>query len=103
MHSSTNKVSSVHCCRGPKLLAYSLWADLEVLQGVSPLQRLEGILVIDPAGHGPQHEAQPTREAASVVLPQVKLNAVQSSLHSAAAETILLDLLQLTEDQLLNL
>ena len=63
---------------------------LEVLQGISPLQRLEGVLVIDPGGHGSQHEAEPPREAACVVLAQVKLNAVQSSLHSGVGEAALL-------------
>lgn len=71
---------------------------LEVLKGISPLQGLEGVFVIDPGGHGAQHEAQPTREAARVVLTQVKLNAVQGRLHSCAGEPALLQLLQLTND-----
>lgn len=76
---------------------------LEVFQGISPLKGLEGVLVIDPGGHGAQHEAQPPREAACVVLTQIKLNAVQRSLHSGAGEATLLQLLQLAQDQLLHL
>ena len=73
-------------------------AHLEVLKGVSPLQGLEGVLVIDPGGHGAQHEVQAPREAAGVVLTQVKLNAVQRSLHRSAGEPALLQLLQLAQD-----
>lgn len=76
---------------------------LEVLQSISPLKGLEGVLVIDPGGHGAQHEAQPPREAACVILTQVKLNAVQGSLHSGTGEAALLQLLQLTQNQLLHL
>lgn len=65
-------------------------AHLEVVKGVSPLQGLEGVLVIDPGGHGAQHEVQAPREAARVVLTQIKLNAVQCSLHRSAGEPALL-------------
>lgn len=74
-----------------------------MFKGISPLQGLEGVLVIDPGGHGAQHEAQAPREAARVVLAQVKLDAVQCSLHCCAGEPARLQLLQLAQDQLLYL
>lgn len=86
----------MHACGG-----CSSWggeAHLEVFKGLSPLQGLEGVLVIDPGGHGAQHQAQPPREAARVVLTQVELNAVQCSLHCCAGEPARLQLLQLAQD-----
>ncbi|MBV6505662.1 MAG: hypothetical protein ILNGONEN_01226 [Syntrophorhabdaceae bacterium] len=65
-------------------------------------ERLERIAVIQPTGQRAQHQRQPARKRAGVVLAQTKLNGVQRRLDGLRIDAVVRQFLERVENQRLD-